>query len=61
MNKYEEENEEYEGNKVRITFELAAPYSTIQGELDDYISDIRELAEVRGFKVLPCTNGTTDL
>ena len=59
MTKHQEENEEYEGNKVRITFELAAPYSTIQEELDDYISDIRELAEVRGFKV--CTNGTTDL
>ncbi|WP_288637274.1 MULTISPECIES: hypothetical protein [Sphingobacterium] len=55
------EEEEYEGNKVRITFELAAPYSTIQEELDDYISDIRELAEVRGFKILPCTNSTTDL
>ncbi|WP_313236076.1 hypothetical protein AACH28_04780 [Sphingobacterium thalpophilum] len=55
------EEKQYDGNKVRITFELAAPYSTIQEELDDYISDIRELAEVRGFKVLPCTNGTTDL
>lgn len=54
-------NEEYEGNKVRITFELGAPYSTIQEELDDYISDIRELAEVRGFTVLPCKNDTTDL
>ncbi|WP_336828468.1 hypothetical protein [Sphingobacterium multivorum] len=52
--------EKYEGNKVRITFELAAPYSTIQEELDDYISDIRELAEVRGFTVLANKSDDSD-
>ncbi|MGA6117179.1 hypothetical protein [Sphingobacterium anhuiense] len=44
-----ENDEEYEGNKVVISFELYAPYSLITEELDEYLDDIRELAEVRGF------------
>ncbi|MEN5054363.1 hypothetical protein [Sphingobacterium kitahiroshimense] len=44
-----ENDEEYEGNKVVISFELYAPYSVITEELDEYLDDIRELAEVRGF------------
>ena len=40
---------EYE--TIKIEFELSAPREIVNEELEDFVRDIKELAEVRGFTV----------